>query len=58
MNDRTKMMLDKLIEQDKRGYIENAWVTTFLWDIKTKIDKGQNLTPKQLEKLEELFEQY
>jgi len=55
---RTKMMLDKLIEQDKRGYINNEWASNFIWDMKKKTNNGQELTAKQLEKLEEIFEQY
>lgn len=55
---RQKLMADKLYEQMSRGFIDNDWVEGFVDDIQTKLNVGAELTPKQAEKLEELFERY
>jgi len=55
---RIKMMIDKLEAQVVAGTIDNEWVEEFICDIKAKFYLGRDLTPKQLAKLEELFERY
>ena len=55
---RTKLMLDKLVEQVKGGYIDNDWAIDFISSIQFRVKHGYPLTERQLTKLEELFEQY
>jgi hypothetical protein len=54
---KNKMMADKLAALDANGYIENEWESNFIWNMKGKLDKGYDLTDKQIEKLEQIFEQ-
>jgi len=58
LNPRTKLMIDKLVEQCDRGFIDSDWSVDFIYDIKTRFYKGFKLTVNQLNKLEELFERY
>lgn len=53
---RLKMMVSKLADLCSRGHIDNNWEETFIFDVKGKLERGQELSPKQTIKLEELFE--
>lgn len=55
---RNKLMVDKLKEQVARGFIENDWAETFICDMHTKVHKGQLLSLKQQNVLEDMFERY
>lgn len=55
---RTKMMIDKLYDQMARGCINNDWAEEFISSVKNQFDAGLTLSPKQLAKLEELFERF
>jgi len=58
IDQRTKLMLDKLVEQVNGGYIDNDWAIEFISSIQFRVKQGYPLTDRQLTKLEELFEQY
>jgi len=58
LNPRTKLMIDKLVEQCDHGFIDNDWASNFIYDIKQRFYKGLKLSANQLNKLEELFERY
>lgn len=56
--DRLKMMADKLMEQVATGNVDNEWAENFITDVHGKLKAGRTLTDKQVQKLEELFEEY
>lgn len=58
MDDRTRLMLEKLKDQSARGCIPNTWAEEFIWSLDEQRKAGRELTAKQLVKVEELFEQY
>ena len=58
ISDRQRLMLDKLIEQAQRGFIDSLWSEDFIDDMRIRVAKGYPLTEKQANKLEELFERY
>ena len=55
---RVKMMIGKLYEQVSMGHIDNEWSEQFICDMKYRLTNDCRLTPKQIEKIEELFERY
>lgn len=55
---RLKLMIDKLVDQEERGCIDNDWACEFIQDMKIIMDEGRGFSPKQILKIEELFEQY
>ena len=55
---RTKLMIDKLVDQCARGCIDNDWAERFIFDMEEKFNGPYPLTEKQLAKLEEIFEEY
>lgn len=55
---RVKMMAGKLMEEVSSGNIDNDWAETFIADIHARVHSGRTLTDKQVQKLEELFEEY
>lgn len=57
-NPRLMMMVAKLKVEISEGRIDNNWVETFIFDMDQKLKKNQTLSPKQIVKIEELFDQY
>lgn len=55
---RNRIMIDKLKDQIARGYIDNDWVSSFVYALDAVLKENKTLTPKQQEKLEEIFEKY
>lgn len=55
---RQKMMAGKLFDQVARDFIDDEWEAKFIIDIHDKLEHGCNLSQKQIDKLEELFERY
>jgi len=55
---RTKMMIEKLHEQLSLGAVTDEWCSNFIDDMYTRLKSGGTFTPKQLEKIDELFEEY
>ena len=54
---RHKMMINKLYDLVQRGHIED-WAEDFILSLKRRADMGLELSFKQGEKLEALFEAY
>ena len=55
---RLKMMAEKLFDQVSRDFIDDEWEVKFITDIQDKLEHDCNLSQKQIDKLEELFERY
>lgn len=58
VDQRNKLMIDKLYDQMARGFIENEWAEEFIENVKGVVYAGMKLTTPQQSKLEELFERY
>ena len=58
ISDRQNFMLDKLVDQAARGFIDSGWAEDFIVSLHERVTKGYPLTEKQANKLEELFERY
>lgn len=58
ISDRQNFMLDKLVDQAARGFIDSEWAEEFIASMHERVIKGYPLTEKQADKLEELFERY
>lgn len=54
---RLQLMIDKLYEQIQKGFIDDqSWECKFVLDIRERLKMNFNLSQKQIEKLEEIFE--
>ena len=58
IDQRLKLMVDKLYDQVQRACIDNDWAEKFILDMRERLKMGMTLTDKQSAKLEELFERY
>lgn len=59
VRERAILMVKKLIEEDKYGNIGNDWDSDFIWSMHSQLKQGYYVpSPKQMAKIEELFEQY
>ena len=53
---RIHLMIEKLYDQYQRGCIEDEWTEKFILDMHAWMKQNATFSPKQIAKIEELFE--
>jgi hypothetical protein len=53
-----KMMVDKLYDQQARGFINDDWAVDFIVDMHKRIKDNLPMSEKQQQKVEDLFERW